>query len=835
MEITKKRKSRVTRACDSCRLKRIKCDGQEPCQVCQQFDRECSFQTPQRKRGPPKRNGESTDNDLFSDSNNLNNFTSNPSQNLNDINFLPTTAVANSHNFNNVFLNSDIDNLPTSLNNNNDFRNQIMKFPSVLDPTIPLNIVYIGQSNGRPLSSLGKFIFFGGSTSALSNVNKYSPRYSNGNLNLTVTMDIPDYPHHIKTELNKYDKSLHSYLCAVYFKHIHPLFPMVDESWFFPLLENESSDENFLMLLYAICALVTQQMTSKDLAAFEVKDIISLHMEYFHKSRYLIGRLFDLHHLEVVQTGILLSLIGLSNNAIANSFIFIGIAHRVSIELGMHFDLDKIDLKVDEKTKNTMKQTWTCLFIVDKYVSLCEGRPVCIRDDGMINTATWKFLKFLEFFYNIPSAELQVHFHLASLMGKIAKIALVAYIGQLPIEQYQVTPNANLPWSFHDILWTMYHCAQILIERLKGARVSNQYWSSSVAILRAMQKVRVKPLNSYRYILPIVVYSNLTSCSFFLETVIMSSNCIGMLELWDSIQVFDSMNKWCFLAGFYQQITSETMMALRIPLSQLEQDKFFNAEKAKKSNRGSSPEKENVNYGAKVMKLVDILNSKGCAKQTPHHNNHTKNSSLIPINNHVTINDNNNNNIFIGATAPNSLRSSMLLNQRQDLLDPQYPVNTTTSISIGNHHISTNENFNTEIFGNLSSNGSPSPFSTPINIPQHKQLPLNLNQQQNAQNNWKLDLTQFSNQQTHQQLQEQTQLQHHHQLQDHPGQLQSSFVKNISSEQQYTRDGVGFNIGQQHNINYTNQNHMNNINGVVNNIISENLNDNWNSATTYNF
>ncbi|KAI8098464.1 fungal-specific transcription factor domain-containing protein, partial [Halteromyces radiatus] len=50
------KRTRISRACDTCRKKKIKCDVDNchPCTTCKQYDWECTFNDTARKRGPPK-------------------------------------------------------------------------------------------------------------------------------------------------------------------------------------------------------------------------------------------------------------------------------------------------------------------------------------------------------------------------------------------------------------------------------------------------------------------------------------------------------------------------------------------------------------------------------------------------------------------------------------------------------------------------------------------------------------------------------------------------------------------------------------------------------------
>ncbi|RKP27258.1 hypothetical protein SYNPS1DRAFT_6844, partial [Syncephalis pseudoplumigaleata] len=49
------KRQRVSRACDACRRKKVRCDGVRPvCGNCSAFHFECTYLDAAKKRGPPK-------------------------------------------------------------------------------------------------------------------------------------------------------------------------------------------------------------------------------------------------------------------------------------------------------------------------------------------------------------------------------------------------------------------------------------------------------------------------------------------------------------------------------------------------------------------------------------------------------------------------------------------------------------------------------------------------------------------------------------------------------------------------------------------------------------
>lgn len=51
MELQSKRR-RVTRACDECRKKKVKCDGKQPCIHCTVYNYDCTYNQPTRRAIP---------------------------------------------------------------------------------------------------------------------------------------------------------------------------------------------------------------------------------------------------------------------------------------------------------------------------------------------------------------------------------------------------------------------------------------------------------------------------------------------------------------------------------------------------------------------------------------------------------------------------------------------------------------------------------------------------------------------------------------------------------------------------------------------------------------
>ena len=52
-------KARLRKACDSCSVRKVKCDEQHPCKACEGLQIPCTFERPSKRRGPPNKHAES--------------------------------------------------------------------------------------------------------------------------------------------------------------------------------------------------------------------------------------------------------------------------------------------------------------------------------------------------------------------------------------------------------------------------------------------------------------------------------------------------------------------------------------------------------------------------------------------------------------------------------------------------------------------------------------------------------------------------------------------------------------------------------------------------------
>ncbi|KAJ3257595.1 Transcriptional activator of fatty acid utilization [Chytriomyces hyalinus] len=401
-------------------------------------------------------------------------------------------------------------------------------------------------------------LFFGSTSTTTSSAWRQSPRFAGGIMNISLSFEAN--PPSTKVLDGDYSPpcsmELVLHLVGLYFKHVHPYFPMIHKVRFFQQLKEKRTD-HFNLLLNSMCALMSQQC--RDLNDWGVVNPVELHMAFFERARVLLGQQFDWPHINNVQALLLLCMVGQGTNINATSYHYIGIAHRLAVELGMHRNLDNLKHPaLDSELLEAMRATWFCLYILDQYTSVVEGRPSAISDDEWdtpFPTCTSFEITMLR--HHVGLCEIlgrignavnrpgkpgltsrpSIFPHLAStpaaprdLKKVIDEINanLAAWYSNLPPELAQ-RPDSNSTWSFHHHLYAMFHTASVLLHRLDVSKFDQTCAMNACEISRVLECLPVPPLGMeakgkgvyhetpFVFVLPLIVYSALTASTLFLD------------------------------------------------------------------------------------------------------------------------------------------------------------------------------------------------------------------------------------------------------------------------------------------------------------------------------
>ncbi|KAI8593019.1 fungal-specific transcription factor domain-containing protein [Geranomyces variabilis] len=385
-------------------------------------------------------------------------------------------------------------------------------------------------------------LFYGSTVTSNTSAFRQSPRFADGIMSIALRSDVQPANPSISHDSPPCSPDLVHHLVSLYFTHIHPYFPMIDRKSFTRQLK-ENQTEHFSLLLNSMCALVTQQ--TRSLHAWGISSTAELHRAFFERARALLGKQFDWPHINNVQALLLLTLVGAGTNTNAASYQYIGIAHRHAVELGMHRNLERLNHPgLDDAMKEQMRATWFCLYILDRYIGVHQGRPFAINDDDwdtplprqeetgdvsrMIrHVALCSILGQIANYVNRPSGRRRTRASRDQWVREMDE-ELCSWRSLLPPDLQAEPTRDPGSWSFHHHLHAMYHTAVILLYRIATGRFGGVCVASAVAIRKVLEALPNSPgmqslgvaQPDYVFVMPIVVYSGLTAATMFLDMVL---------------------------------------------------------------------------------------------------------------------------------------------------------------------------------------------------------------------------------------------------------------------------------------------------------------------------
>ncbi|KAJ3197524.1 hypothetical protein HK101_002827 [Irineochytrium annulatum] len=465
------------------------------------------------------------------------------------------------------------------------------------DPDSDLAIQSLNNDSGEitiieDLSS-DTILFYGRTSTTTSSAWRQSPRFAHGIMSISLSFEAAekDTP---MVDPPPCSPDLVHHLVSLYFDHFHPYFPMIHRATFTRQLKARRT-EHFALLLNSMCALVAQHC--HDLSAWGCTSPHDLHTAFFERARILLGRQFDWPHVNNVQALLLLCMVGQGTNINASSYHYIGIAHRQAVEMGMHRNLDNLRHPgMDDGLKEIMRTTWYCLYVLDRYISVVEGRPMAVNDDDWDTP----FPTGSE----VHLSNLAAHVSLCEILGRIANLVnrptrprwMSTTLPSNPIQDKEQTitdintllstwfqtlpdhlkrgPAEGGPWSFHHHLHAMHHTALILLHRLREpSNISEEACKrSAIAIANLLASSLPTALRDptpeghskrFEFVMPLVVYSALTASTLFLELMIgkkrKGSVHVREEELRRSLIAFERLKDTSLFASYYRQLIVEVL------------------------------------------------------------------------------------------------------------------------------------------------------------------------------------------------------------------------------------------------------------------------------------
>ncbi|ORY07858.1 hypothetical protein K493DRAFT_403602 [Basidiobolus meristosporus CBS 931.73] len=412
------KRQRVSRACDNCRRKKIRCGGEQPvCSNCQSFGMECTYNDTKKKRGPPKGYIEAIESRLHRMEHILGGLVQSDPRaaetvmlEMRRLEEEANTAIKAQPKVkplefreyrvpNAQIPDSPLEaNSPTATAPNATTANESKKSvsphnpntlnalssteparPSTMSPSIALTtdadietlsnttdqLILDDEGRVRHCGKSSGLYLLQGSQKYQNDLFKIRPRVTATINRVDINPDPTALP----------SPNLFAYLVDVYFSKINPVFPLLHKEEFMERL-NRSEQEMPYFLVNAMFSLSAALISSENILNKENLDAEG----FFKKARTLLDQAYDVSSIENVQGLVLMSIYFHISQGGMKSWMYSGMAIRMAEDLGLHRDPDIWNIKLTTAEKETRKRTWWVCYLIDRFSSVCVGRPVSIDD-----------------------------------------------------------------------------------------------------------------------------------------------------------------------------------------------------------------------------------------------------------------------------------------------------------------------------------------------------------------------------------------------------------------------------------------------------------------------
>ncbi|KAG0227092.1 hypothetical protein BGW42_003150, partial [Actinomortierella wolfii] len=400
------KRRRVSRACDTCRRKKVRCDGLQPsCTNCTTFGFQCTFNDSAKKRGPPKGYIEALENRLHRMESLLgglvqNGVASKPDldawreENEDDLDSLEVNWGSNSteagarsapKRMPSTDLQTDTQ---VSIGDNN---------PEPIKEEPEENVHPFDKSAREKLNALSdsldamtledtSFVRYLGNSSGIDLLHK-SQMLKNGSL--LVPMKLKEHYEwmiEIENALRQEEeqtalppRDIADHLIEIYFARIHPLLPILPKASF--LRQYRSADPEKrppVVLLTAMFALASCFSDHPEIVR-DNDDNESFGDVYFARAKRLVDFEYEMPRPSAVQALLLMTVYRLTNARCGGRvWVMLGMAIRMCQDMGMHRNSARWHLPPGEA--EIRKRLWWSCYIMDRWISASMGRPCAIQD-----------------------------------------------------------------------------------------------------------------------------------------------------------------------------------------------------------------------------------------------------------------------------------------------------------------------------------------------------------------------------------------------------------------------------------------------------------------------
>ncbi|KIW15996.1 hypothetical protein PV08_06047 [Exophiala spinifera] len=394
------KRRRVTRACDECRRKKIKCDGKQPCTHCTVYSYECTYDQPSnRRRNPAPQYIEALEQRLQKTEAILRSVL--PGLDLEDPKFdarsveqlIETSRVKSSTNLgvnsNGVSGKAQASSVPDMSKPEDDAQLQSMvDRVGALDLDHEGHWDFHGHSSGYVYMRKFRAQFGDSYLDSFRNRNKNiqqlfeSPRSAQSSpyeINLPHGVDLPPKEVAIELSLNTLDdccalmRPIHK---PTFLQRLHSLYDTDPEQW-------NNNHLQFLPLLYVVMAVgglfskSEDKGTTLDLKGY--KEAIEQGYQYFNAAKQMLD-ITDCRDLVTIQAIVFMILFLQSSAKLPVCYAYLGIALRACCRLGLHRNVPNRFNPIELEER---KRIFWLVRKMDSYVGAVLGLPQMLSDDDI--------------------------------------------------------------------------------------------------------------------------------------------------------------------------------------------------------------------------------------------------------------------------------------------------------------------------------------------------------------------------------------------------------------------------------------------------------------------
>ncbi|KAK5700337.1 hypothetical protein LTR17_023012 [Elasticomyces elasticus] len=168
-------------------------------------------------------------------------------------------------------------------------------------------------------------------------------------------------------------KELPDELICLYFRHVHPLVPIVDaQSFLHQYLEHGTQDVNLLLLWSMFFAAANN-------SGYQTRKAMKRAM--YQRAKCLYDSDYEPDQLSLIQSVILLGFWYTDTEDRTGAWHWIGIAISLSQTLGFHRSPESVidTNRLPERRRRLFRRIWWSCFVRDRWLSLAKGRPMRIN------------------------------------------------------------------------------------------------------------------------------------------------------------------------------------------------------------------------------------------------------------------------------------------------------------------------------------------------------------------------------------------------------------------------------------------------------------------------